>query len=105
MGGGGVQPVSIFSREKNEIIYPYFDQILMDLRKILENYRHLCKKVVIFRKNETALKVCWLGVEKLVFFGYLEGGGWGVKAISIFTMETGISNCQSDYILKICAPS
>ena len=54
---------------KNENIYPYFDQILMDLRKILENDRHLCKKVVIFWKNETALKVCWLGVEKLVFFG------------------------------------
>ena len=71
------RPVSIFSREKNENIYPYFDQILMDLRKILENYRHLCKKVVIFRKNETALKVCWLGVEKLVFFWLFGGGGMG----------------------------
>ena len=31
--GGWSTPVPIFSREKIEIIDPYFDQILMDLRK------------------------------------------------------------------------
>jgi hypothetical protein len=63
----------------------------MDLRKILENYHHLCKKVVIFWKNITALKVCWLGVEKLVFLGYL---GAGVSRPFRFSPH-GVRDCQS----------
>ena len=83
--GGWSTPVPIFSREKIEIIDPYFDQILMDLRKFWENYRHFFKKAVIFWKNETVLKVCWLGVEKLGIFGLFGGvGGWS-GAVLIFT--------------------
>jgi len=57
---------------------------------LFEDYRQ-CKKVVIFWKNETALKVCWLGVEKLVFFGYLEGGVWGQGHFDFHPMESGIA--------------
>ena len=83
--GGWSTPVPIFSREKIEIIDPYFGQIFMDLRKFWENYRHFFKKAVIFWKNETVLKVCWLGVEKLGIFGLFGGvGGWW-RAVPIFT--------------------
>ena len=75
----------------------------MDLRKILENDRHLCKKVVIFWKNITALKVCWLGVEKLVFLGYL-GGGRCQGHFDFHPMGSGIAKVAATCSPRYCWP-
>ena len=89
---------SDFFQRKNRNYRPIFWANFYGSEEILRKLSTFFKKAVIFWKNETGLKVCWLGVEKLGIFG-LFGGGVGVVK-GRFDFSHGVRGCQCGSHLK-----